>query len=168
MATTNGIRLATAVAALVFVGASVAHAQEPAKASPAEPQVCKITLDPASAPVQAEPVQVKASLSQAIGAGVVAAIQEEGSGLEVALAGPDAAGKSAVTTPNPAGPAPKEPAVEKPASSTALPAPTAGAAGESVALTLNTQAAKPGEYTLTLKGESGTCTGKLTVEGTPK
>ncbi|HET9983605.1 MAG TPA: hypothetical protein VFQ38_08455 [Longimicrobiales bacterium] len=169
---TNGIRLATAVAALLFVGVGTAGAQEPTKATPtpADAQVCTVKLDPQAVQIQAEPVQLKASLSQAIGAGVVAAIQEEGSGVEVAVApAPDAAGKTDVTTPNPAGPAPKEPPVGKPSSSsTGQPAPTMGAAGESVALTLNTQAAKAGEYTLSLKGETGACTGKFTVQGAPK
>ncbi len=162
----ESIRLGVAVAAALLAGASAVSAQQ-TEATPAAPaaSACTLTLDPQSFKPQADPMQVKATLSQSIGDAMAAEIQEPNSGIDVSLV--PAGNASAAAGPS-AAPVKKGRGKQKAAGAQTAPAPSAdagAASGQVVSLRLATSAAKAGDYTVALKGASGSCTGKITLEG---
>ncbi len=162
----ESIRLGVAVAAALLAGASVVSAQEntqaPAPAAAPAASACTLTLDPQSLKPQADPLQVKATLSQSIGDAVAAEIQEPNSGIDVSLVPAMSAGRA-----GPSAQAPKKRGSKPAAGAQTAPAPAAdaSASGQVVNLRLTTGAAKAGDYTLALKGATGSCSGKITLEG---
>lgn len=166
----ESMRWAVVVAGALLAGATAASAQEttpaPAPAPAAAPaaSACTLTLDPQSLKPQADAFHVRATLSQSIGDAMAAEIQEPNSGIDVSLA-PAGAPAGA----KPAGPSAKK---GKKGAAAAQAAPASGgadasaaAAGQVVDLRLATGAAKAGEYTVALKGATGSCMGKITLEG---
>ncbi len=161
----ESIRLGVAVAAVMLAGASAVSAQEntqaPAPAAAPAASTCTVTLDPQTFKPQADPMQVKATLSQSIGDAVAAEIQEPNSGIDVTLV----PAMNAAAQAGPSAQAPKKHG-NKPAAAQAAPAAGASAvAGQVVSLRFATGTAKAGDYTLALKGATGSCTGKITLEG---
>lgn len=130
-----GYGLALALPLAVFAGASDAQAQEAPKKG-AE-QVCVVTLDPATIPVQQEQVLLRARFSTAIGEKLSALI-EEASGVKVV-------------------------AVEGPAPQAAEAGPDAPPVIVAN-VRLDASQAAAGEWTISFEGEQGKCTGKLAVE----
>ena len=159
--------------ALVVASPLLAQGQPQAKAMPAA--ACTVALTPEALKVQADPFQVKAVLSQAIGAVAAAKIQEENSGIDIALGAAPAPGAAAPAQPPAAAPAGARPPAAGP-SSAAQPAPVAAAAaapapaadaaspGQALDLLFSTATARPGNWTLTLEGANGTCSGKVHVD----
>ncbi len=156
--------LGVAAAALAFVGPLSAQEKTQTKQMPAASE-CTVALTPAALKVQADPFQVKAVLSQAIGS-VGAATIEESSGVQIAIAaaGDAAQPQAAAPAPAPKGKsAGKQPAASGPTAQSA-PAAASSDAAQAVQLMLNTASAKPGDWTVSLNGDKGTCTGKLHVD----
>ncbi len=165
----ESMRWAMVVAGALLAGATAASAQEttptpaptPAAAPAAVPaaSACTLTLDPQSLKPQADAFHVRATLSQSIGDAMSANIQEPNSGIDVSLM---PAGASA----NAKGPSAKK---GKKGAAAAQAAPATGSAdasmGQVVDLRLATGAAKAGDYTVDLKGATGSCSGKITLEG---
>ncbi len=163
--------LGVMVAALALVTPAVAQQDGPSKQA-APSTACTLALTPQALKVQADPFQVKAVLSQALGS-VGSASIEESSGIDIAVS-PASAGEAAAA-PAPAASAQPKHARKQPASgpsasaspsnaAAAQPAAAESAAGQELQLLLKTASAKPGDYTLTVSGEKGTCTGKLHVD----
>ncbi len=150
--------LGVVVATLAVAYPVAAQQKVDAKQVPAAAE-CTLALTPQALKVQADPFQVKAVLSQAIGQVGAATIQEENSGLEVAMASPGAAEAAATPVPGPTAKPSAQPAPAAPAA-----APAAAAATQAVQLTLNTAAAKAGDWTIAVRGENGTCTGRIHVD----
>ncbi len=165
---TEGLRAGLAVVALLVAATAVA-AQDPTPApaptptpTPAaaptaapEAPACAVTLDPAMFKPQADAFQVKATLSQSIGDAMGAEIQEPNSGIDVSIVPATAAG---------AAHAAKKKGAKKPAAQAAPAGDVSAAAGQVVNLRLATGAAKAGDYTLNLKGASGSCSGKIHLD----
>lgn len=127
---------------------------------------CTLALTPQALKVQADPFQVKAVLSQAIGQIGAATIQEENSGLQVTMAPAEGAEAAQPQTPAPAAPSAKPSAQPAPAGPAAA---APAAASQAIQLTLNAATAKPGDWTIAVRGENGTCTGRIHVgAGEPK
>ncbi len=149
--------LGVVVATLAVAYPVAAQQKVEAKQVPAASE-CTLALTPQALKVQADPFQVKAVMSQAIGQVGAATIQEENSGLEVAMAA-GAAEAAATPAPGPTAKPSTQPAPAAPAA-----APAAAAATQALQLTLNTAAAKPGDWTIAVRGENGTCTGRIHVD----
>ena len=118
-------RTSARLVAVLMLGVAAAPfvvAATPAKAEPV--LACSIKLASDSVQVSAQPISVDASLSEAIGDSVSAAVQQESKASVVSV----------------------------------------GAAGaNAVKLTLNTSEAVPGDWSLSLKGTAGECTGKMKI-----
>lgn len=156
---------ATVVAAAMLVCATAVSAQEPTPVPAAAPaaNACSLTLDPQSLKPQADPFHVRATLSQSIGEAMTAEIQEANSGIDVSL-------MPAAASANAKGPSAKKGGKKGAAAAQAAPAgvgadASAAASIQVVDLRLATGAAKAGEYTVALKGATGSCTGRITLEG---
>ncbi len=169
--------LAAGAGILMMAGALAA--QEPAKAAAQQP-ACSATIAPQALKVQKDAFQLRAALTQSIGDVSAVSVQEEGSGVQVALAPADqASGQAAASATEPASKPAAAPASDAAAhaaaKSNANPvaaqpaAPAAANADEHapqvVWLSLNSSVAKPGDYTVQLQGANGTCTGKVSITG---
>ena len=165
----QALALFAAASALALAGPAAAQNAAPARA---QASACTVTFAPQAVAVQADPFQLAATPSQAIGAVSAASIQEKASGLQVALAPstevkpaatPSGASSDAAVATKPAAVPAQQPAPPAPAT-TAQAAPVAAPAAQALNLSLNTAAAKPGDWTVSLQGASGSCTGKIHVD----
>lgn len=120
----NTARL-VAVLMLGAVAAPIAVSATPARAEPV--LACALKLANDSIKVSAEPVSLRASLSDAVGDSVSATLQQESKASVVSIGHP----------------APAEP--------------------NSLEITLNTSQAVPGDWSLSVKGTTGECTGKVKI-----
>jgi hypothetical protein len=158
----EALSLVAAFAGALALVAPAAAQNAPAASSQAS--ACTLSLAPAAVAVQGDPFRLAATPSQPIGAVNAASIQEKASGLQIALAAatepaaaPSGASSDAASAQKPAAPA------QQSAPATAQ----SGAAApvvQALNLSLNTSAARAGDWTVSLKGASGTCTGKIHVD----
>lgn len=162
-----------AAGAAVLMLAGTLAAQQPTKAA-AQEATCTAAIAPQSLKVQKDAFQLRAALSQSIGDVSAVSVQEQGSGVQVALAAgahqADAAqagtsgmkpASDAAAHQDQAGKSDAAPASAQPA------APAAADHGPQVVwLSLNSSVAKPGDYTVQLQGSKGACSGKVTITAT--
>ncbi len=146
-------------AAALLVSGSLA-AQEPTAAAEAAP-ACTATITPQALKVQDQAFHLQVALPQQIGEPSAVTIQEEGSGVVVALAQPktedEAEAKTEAATEEAPTPTPPDlPANPENAQPTEEPA-------QVLFIDLNASAAQPGAYTVQLQGPQGTCTGQVTI-----
>jgi len=146
--------LALAAPAAAQQGPPAAWQRDPAAAD-AYASACTLTITPSVLRAGATPFRVTALPSQGIGVVGSAGLQPAGSGIDVWIAQTPTVARSAAGSRRGA-PAPG-PSADAQA---APPAPL-----EPFHLTLNTAAARPGDWTLAVSGEEGTCTGRMHVEG---
>lgn len=160
-------------AGILMVAGGVLAQQPTATRAAAQATRCTAAIAPQALKVQKGAVQLRAALSQAIGSVSDVSVQEQGSGVQVAVAPATAGsaerageasashGSSARPASNAAAPATAgkpvtgQPAAPEPAASDAAP--------QVVWLSLDASVAKPGAYMLQLQGAKGTCSGKVTI-----
>lgn len=151
------------VAALLVSGSLAA--QQPAAAAEQAP-TCKATITPQALKVQQDAFQLKVALNQAIGDPSAVGIQEENSGVQVAITQPKDEMKTEAATEEASTPTPPDlPANPQKANEAQAAAPDAAAEkpAQVVWLTLDAQAAQPGDYTIQLQGSEGTCSGTVSI-----
>lgn len=165
---------ALAAGAGIFMLAGSLAAQQPTSTA-AEAPTCTATFAPQTLKTQKDPFQLRAALSQQIGEVSAVSVQEQGSGVQVALAQPGAANAAQAAaepaTEEATQPAPVQPPTASDASKTptaeaqpAAPAADAAAsAAQVVWLNLDASVAKAGAYTVQIQGANGTCSGQITI-----
>ena len=143
--------LALAAPAAAQQGPPAAWQRDPAAAD-AYASACTLTITPSVLRAGATPFRVTALPSQGIGVVGSAGLQPAGSGIDVWIAQTPTTARS--TRRGAAAPGPS-------ADAQAAPPPPL----EPFHLTLNTAGARPGDWTLAVSGEEGTCTGTMHVDG---